>query len=168
MMAKKVLIAYYSHSGNTEKLAKAIQSKTDGVLFEVKEKDPYPQNHQAVVDQAKKEIGEGFKPALKAKVDDIDTYDTVFVGSPNWWYTIAPPVATFLAEHDMTDKTIIPFYTHGGGGAGSIEKDIAKLCPGSKLQGGLSFEFPYFFQAQSKRESWGSKSGGRKKACKPT
>ena len=71
-------------------------------------------------------------------MENIDKFGTVFVGSPNWWNTIAPPIASFLSENDLSGKTVIPFYAHGGGGAGSIEKDIAKLCPKSKMLPGLS------------------------------
>ena len=137
-MSEKMLIVYYSHSGNTAKLANLIQGKTNGVLCEIHPKEKYPDDYQAVVDQAKKEIADNFKPLLNKKVDNIEVYGTIFVGTPNWWYTIAPPIATFLSEYDLAGKKIIPFYTHGGGGAGSIEKDIAKLCSKSILMPGLS------------------------------
>ena len=67
---------------------------------------PYPNSYNAVVDQAKKEIQAGYKPALQSTLDRIESYDTIFVGSPNWWSTIAPPVATFLSEYDLSGKTI--------------------------------------------------------------
>ena len=137
-MPKKALVVYYSHSGNTEKAAKAISRIIDGTLFEIQPEAPYPKNYNIVVEQAKKEIKADFHPPLKTKIDSLESYDTVFIGSPNWWSTIAPPITTFLAENDLSGKTIIPFFTHGGGGAGHIERDIAKLCPGSKLLPGLS------------------------------
>jgi len=146
-LEKKILIAYYTHSNNTEKLAKAIQNKTGGVLHKITLKTPYPSG-RSISDQAKKEIDAGFKPELVSKLDDAETYDVVFVGSPNWWYTIAPPVTTFLSENDFAGKVVVPFYTHGGGGAGSIEEDIAKLCEGAKIQVGLSVYGDGFNDAQ--------------------
>ena len=91
------------------------------------------QSHQACVDQAKKECRSGFKPELSAKVDDMQKYDVIFVGSPNWWGTMAPPVATFLTSYDLKGKTVIPFFTHGGGGVQNCERDVRKLCNGSNL-----------------------------------
>ena len=137
-MAKKIIVIYYSHSGNTEKAARAISRISGGTLCEIKPEVAYPKEYNKVVEQAKKEIKNNYRPALKTKIDDISTYDTIFVGSPNWWSTIAPPVATFLAYHDLAGKTVVPFYTHGGGGAGAIERDITKLCPDSKVLPGLS------------------------------
>lgn len=74
---------------------------------------------------------------MKTKINDTESYDIIFVGSPNWWGTIAPPVAAFLSEHDFSAKTIVPFCTHGGGGYGSIFKDISLLCPNSNILEGF-------------------------------
>ncbi|MBC7319299.1 flavodoxin, partial [bacterium] len=93
----------------------------------------YPNSYNATVEQAKREIQQGYMPPIKTKIDNIDLYDTIFVGSPNWWSTIAPPVATFLSTYDLSGKTIVPFCSHGGGGQGKIVKDIAKLCPRSNV-----------------------------------
>lgn len=134
----KTLIVYYSHSGNTEKVAEMIRQKSNGTLLKIEPENPYPQNYNAVVEQAKKGIQAGIRPTLKTMPDNIEIYDTIFIGSPNWWNTIAPPIATFLMENDLSGKTVVPFYTHGGGGSGNIERDIAKLCPQSKMQAGLS------------------------------
>lgn len=129
----KVLIAYYSWSGNTRAAAEQIQKITGGILFEIKPVKAYPADYQACVDQAKKECRSGFKPELSAKVDDMQKYDVIFVGSPNWWGTMAPPVATFLTSYDLKGKTVIPFFTHGGGGVQNCERDVRKLCNGSNL-----------------------------------
>ena len=63
----------------------------------------------------------------------MQKYDVIFVGSPNWWGTMAPPVATFLTSYDLKGKTVIPFFTHGGGGVQNCERDVRKLCNGSNL-----------------------------------
>ena len=135
-MKKNVLVVYYSHSGNTRKIAELIQLKTDATLHEIQPKDAYPTDYDAVVKQAKKEIQAGLRPELASAIDAAG-YDTVFVGSPNWWSTIAPPVATFLAGCDLSGKTVVPFLTHGGGGAARMERDIAKLCPQAVMKPGL-------------------------------
>lgn len=95
---KKILVAYYSHSGTTKKVAEQIKQAVGGDLFEIKEADPYPRDYDAVVKQAKQEIANGFRPEIKGSVSNISDYDLVIVGSPNWWSTIAPPVATFLTQ----------------------------------------------------------------------
>ena len=132
-MAEQVLIAYFTRSGNTRKIANLIRQEVGGTIHEIRPAVPYPSSYDAVVDQAEKEIKAGYKPALGSTLDQIESYDTVFVGSPNWWNTIAPPVATFLLEYDLSGKTIVPFCTHGGGGLGRVGTDIAKLCPQSTI-----------------------------------
>lgn len=132
-----LLIVYYSHSGNTRKLAELIGQKTGGTLFELLPEEPYPTAYGTVVEQAKKEIRAGYRPALKNNIEHMEAYDTILIGTPNWWSSVAPPVATFLESHDFSNKTIAPFCTHGGGGFGHIPKDIAQLCPHSALLPGL-------------------------------
>jgi flavodoxin len=132
-MAEPILIVCFSRSGNTRKIASLIQQEVGGTLHEIQVAVPYPASYNAVVEQAKKEIQAGYKPALQSALDHIESYNTIFVGSPNWWSTIAPPVATFLSEYDMSGKTIVPFCTHGGGGLGRISQDIARLCPRSTV-----------------------------------
>lgn len=129
-MSGKKLVVYYSWGGNTKQVATMLQSKTGADLFEIKPETPYTSDYNAVVKQAKQEIKEGFYPQIKA-LPDIEKYGTVLVGTPNWWSTIAPPVATFLHGCDFTGKTVLPFLTHGGGGAGNIEKDIKAYCTGA-------------------------------------
>ena len=136
-MSKKILIAYYSHSGNTGKIASYIQKETGGTLFEITPVIPYPVSYNEVVKQAKIEIQAENKPELKTKIDDISSYDIIFIGSPNWWSTMSPPAASFLSEYDFSNKVIVPFCTHGGGGYGSIFKDIASLCPESDILNGF-------------------------------
>ncbi|HHW02150.1 MAG TPA: flavodoxin [Thermoanaerobacterales bacterium] len=132
-MKKEILIVYYSHSGNTQKVAKLIQQETGGVLCEIQPEIAYPASYNAVVEQAKKEIQAGYRPEIKNTVPDLEPYDTIFVGSPNWWSTVAPPIATFLSKNNLSGKTIIPFCTHGGGGLGHIQQDINRLCPQSRV-----------------------------------
>ena len=116
---KKVLVAYFSHSGNTREMARQIAEATNGDLFEIVPQSAYPAQYDAVMAQAKREIGRGYRPALKGRLPDIGAYDVIFVGSPCWWGTVAP------------------FMTHGGSRMGRSEEDIGKLCHGATLLGGL-------------------------------
>jgi len=134
----KILIVYFSHTGNTKVIAGYIKDATGGEIFEIKPVKDYPADYNIVVDQAKKEIDAGFKPELQGKIADIEKYDVIYIGSPNWWNTIAPPVATFLTSYNLKGKTIIPFVTHGGDGLGRTVADIRKLCPGSEVLEGYS------------------------------
>lgn len=124
---------YYSHSANTRKLAKLIEKETGGILCELVPEKAYPDDYNAVVEQAKREIQAGFRPKLRAEIKDLAAYETIFVGTPNWWSTIAPPVATFMESYDLSGKNIVPFCTHGGGGPGYIETVVKKGCPNSTV-----------------------------------
>ena len=153
-MDRKILIAYYSHSANTKKIAEEIQMKTGGTLCEIQPEVPYPTDFNTVVEQAKKEIETDFRPRLKTKAENVESYDLIFIGSPNWWHTIAPPIAAFLDENDLSGKTVAPFCTHGGGGEESVKRDIAKLCPQSTITSCLSVYGSGGKDAQSKVSSW--------------
>ena len=137
MSDKKVLITYYSHSGNTKNIAEKIREITGGDLFEIKTSHEYPKNFTDIVNQAKKEKEAGFMPELTENID-ISPYDTIFIGSPVWWYTFATPVRTFLSENDFSGKIIKPFCTHGGGGASMMFSDITKLCSDADVKEGFS------------------------------
>ena len=153
-MAGPVLVAYFSRSGNTRRIANLIHQQVGGTLHEIQPEEPYPDSYNATVDQAKKEIKAGYKPALRSTLDHIESYDTVFIGSPNGWNTIAPPVATFLSENDLSGKIIVPFCTHGGGGLGRIGKDIARLCPQSTVLSSLEIYGSGGGTAQARVSAW--------------
>jgi flavodoxin len=135
-MKKDILIAYYSWSGNTRKIAGLIERETGGRLFEIEPVQPYTTDYRAAVAQAKEEIEAGFRPELKA-LPEIDLYTVVFLGTPIWWRTMAPPLAALIDRLDLDHKTLVPFHTHGGGGGGSFEVDVAKMCPNSAVTKGF-------------------------------
>ena len=135
-MKKDVLIAYYSWSGNTRKIAELIEHETGGTLFEIEPVQLYPTNYRAAVEQAKGEIKAGFKPELKA-MPKKTSQAVVFLGTPIWWHTMSPPLAAFIDRFDLNRKIVVPFHTHGGGGAGSFEKDIARMCRNSTVREGF-------------------------------
>lgn len=135
--AKKPLVAYYSYSGNTAKLAKEIHDKVGGDLVEIKTSFKYPEQYEAMVDVAKKQLQDGFRPPLDMQIPNVDDYDVIYLGFPNWWSTMAAPVYTFVEEAKLNGKTILPFLTHGGGGAGHTIQDLKKLVPDAKVQKAL-------------------------------
>jgi len=136
---KKILVVYFSwsSSGNTRNMANQIKAATGADIFEIVPVNAYPKDYNACVDQAKAEINRNFKPEIKGKVENFDSYDIIFVGSPNWWSTIAPPVATFLSGYNFSGKTILPFITHEGSRLGRSADDIKKLCPDATVLPGL-------------------------------
>ena len=136
---KKILIVYYSKTESTATIAKYIQEATGGTLLRINPVTPYPEDYRATTEQAKKEINSGYKPAIKAIDVNPKDYDVIFIGSPCWWATIAPPIATFLSENDLSNKTIIPFVTHLGSGMANNAAAIAKLAPKATMLDGKAF-----------------------------
>lgn len=133
LMDKKILIAYFSWGGNTKSIAEKIHNTVGGDMFRIETSVPYPTDyHEAAYGVAKKQHEEGTKPELKDN-GDVSAYDVVFVGTPAWWYEMAPAVKTFLSENNFEGKTIVPFITHGGGGKYTIAEDMAKLAKGAKV-----------------------------------
>lgn len=130
---KKVLVAYFTLTGNTEKAAKIIAEETGADLYQIELVTPYPSEYKEQTALAKKELADGTLPAIKPWPENIGEYDVVFVGSPVWWGTMATPVRTFLASGALKGKTVIPFVTHGGGGADNSFTDTAKLCEGCNV-----------------------------------
>jgi flavodoxin len=153
-ITKKILVAYFSHSGNTREIANQIHKSAGGDIFEIQAVKPYPDDYDAVVKQAKQELNSGYKPALKTKVENIKPYDLVFIGYPNWCSTVPAPVRTFLSEYDFSGKTIVPFCTHEGSGLGRSATDISKLCSESTLLDGVAIRGSDVKIAQSKVVEW--------------
>ena len=146
------LIVYYSRKGenywaggfkmlekgNTERVAEYIQEAVGGDLFELETVDAYDPAYMTCIEEAKAELKANARPALKAVPENLDAYDTIFLGYPNWWGTCPMCVFTFLEGADLAGKRIIPFCTNEGSGMGHSERDIAKACPGATVERGLS------------------------------
>lgn len=133
MKDKKILVAYFSWGGNTKSIAEKIYAKVGGDLFRIETKTLYPLDYnETAYGIAKKQHEEGTMPELKDN-GNVLKYDTIFLGTPAWWYEMAPAVKTFLSKNNFKGKTIIPFITHGGGGEYTIAKDMSELAVGSKV-----------------------------------
>lgn len=135
---KKILIVYYSRSGNTRALAEHIRAATGGDLLELQPAQPYPAEYKATTEQAKRELESNYLPPLADAVPSVAAYDMVLVGSPNWWSTVAGPVRTFLSQTDLSGKPVAVFITHEGSGLGRSVVDVKKLCPKAIVLEGLA------------------------------
>lgn len=137
----RILVAYFSWSGNTREIAKIIHQRVAGDLFEIVPATPYPTDYNACLDQSAEELKKQYRPPLKTRVANMKQYDVIFLGYPNWWATIPMPVASFLEEYDFSGKTIVPFCSHGGGRLGQSVSAVAKLCPKATILDALSIHY---------------------------
>lgn len=154
VQGKKVLVAYFSRSGNTRAVAESIQKLTGGDLLEIQTSKPYPAEYHACTEVAKKEKEEGTRPALKTKVENMSAYDVVFVGYPNWWGTMPMAMVAFLEGYDLAGKTLIPFCTHGGGGEQRCFTDFVKYSGKAEHKKGFLISGGEARGAQKQVESW--------------
>lgn len=115
--------------GNAAKLASWIQQEVGGDLHSIVAEEPYPSDYDQCLDRAADEKAENARPALASHVDSMEDYDIVFLGFPNWWYTLPMPVLTFVEEYDWSGKTVVPFVTHGTGGLSSTIRDLTAALP---------------------------------------
>lgn len=131
---RKILIVYFSWGGTTQRMAEEIAVQTGGTLFRIKTVTPYPTEYTHCTEVAKKELDEGTRPALKNKVENLDQYDTIFVGCPVWWHTAPMAIVSFLedAEYNFKDKTIIPFCTYAATYRDETLARIVELTPDSE------------------------------------
>ena len=126
----KILVAYYSLTGKTENVAKAIADASGGQIYKIQVAKSYPSDtkeRRAILEQ---EIEQNYLPPLATSNINPENYDIIFLGSPVWANHISQPVKSFLAKYNLTDKHVIPFVTHSGGGKGQSFKDVAALCSG--------------------------------------
>ena len=115
--------------GNAAKLASWIQQEVGGDLHSIVVEEPYSSDYDECLDRAADEKAENARPALASHVDNMEDYDIVFLGLPNWWYTLPMPVLTFVEEYDWSGKTVVPFVTHGTGGLSGTIRDLTAALP---------------------------------------
>lgn len=139
--ADGILIAYYSWGGNTRAIAQEISAQTGADLFEITLVEPYSTDYNTVLDQAQQAQREQARPEIAGRVDNMEQYDTVLLGYPNWWASIPMPIASFLESYDFAGKTIVPFCSHGGGRFGQSLTAIAKLVPDAHMGEPLSVHY---------------------------
>lgn len=149
-----MLVLYFSHSGNTRKVAEYIHSRVGGDLIELKTVTPYPRDYDTVVEQAKREQKNDARPPIATELPRLASYDTVFIGFPSWWGTMPMPFFTLLEKYDLGGKTIIPFCTHGGSRLGHSQNDLKKLCPRARMLEGFEVYGTRAGTAQSAVDAW--------------
>jgi flavodoxin len=143
---ERTLIVYLSRTKNTEALARIIQKETGGKLVALELLQPYPEHYQTTVNQVAEENRTGYLPPLKTRIDGMAAYDTVYIGFPTWGMQLPPPIKSFLKQYSLSGKTVIPFNTHGGYGAGNSFETVKALCtechvlPGFSTEGGKEKE----------------------------
>ena len=139
----KTLVAYFSASGTTAKVAKKMAEAIGADLFEIKPETPYSGadlNWQNKNSRSSVEMNDrSSRPAIAVKVADMPQYDVVFVGFPVWWYREPSIIDTFMESYDFAGKTVIPFATSGGSGLGDSAANMQKLAKGAKVVNGKRF-----------------------------
>ena len=137
----KILTIYYSWSnGNTERIAKMLQEAVGGDIARIDTAAPYEGSYDDVVNQGQAEVQRGYEPELKPIDVNISDYDLIAVGTPTWWYTMAPAVRTFLHSQSFAGKTVIPFMTNGGW-PGHVIKDMKTACKGADIKCEMQIQF---------------------------
>lgn len=129
----RALIISYSYSGHTHQIAAAVQQLTGGDWQEIYPWQPYPMAFPELLSQVKKEIHRRYYPSLLPVSHLSRVYPVIFVGTPNWCGTMAPPLASWLYHNNLSGKWILPFYSHCGGVPCNLRRDIQSLCPGAKV-----------------------------------
>lgn len=141
--------------GNTQLVAQWISQATEGELFAIQTVQAYPGDHDALVDFADEELAASARPELATHIENLDGYDTIFIGYPNWWGDLPMPLYTFFEEYDFAGKTIIPFNTHGGSGLSRTIQTIAELEPKSTVvETGFTVSRDSVSAAQEDVNSW--------------
>lgn len=136
-MKDLIVVFSYSH-GNTVRIAKMIQKHTGADFKQIHTLEPYSDDYDAVVDQGLTEVKQGYEPEIEDI--SIEGYDRIFLGTPTWWYTMAPAMKTFIHHHDFKDKTVVPFMTHGGW-PGKVIKDMKKELKGAVILASIEVQF---------------------------
>ena len=138
-----ILVAYFSASKTTAKLAANLAAAIDGDLHEIVPEVLYTQEDLDWTNKKSRSSVEmndrSFRPAVANRVEDMGAYDTVFVAFPIWWYVAPTIINTFLEQYDLKGKTIIPLATSGGSGMDAANKELAPSCPGAVLKEGNVF-----------------------------
>ena len=168
MITSKSLIAYFSRKGNnyvdgrivdlsignTEAVAEKIKRLTGSDTFKIKTARSYPKDYTETTNVAQEEKRKNVRPELTERVEDMDSYNVVYIGYPIWWGTMPMAVFTFLEPTIFRGKTIIPYCTHEGSGMGSSERDIKKVCPHAKVLSGLAIRGAHIGKADKDLENW--------------
>lgn len=162
------LIAFYSRAvenyfggayrcisvGNTEKAAKMLAGLTNGKLYKIQQAQPYSKDYQTCIAEAKADLQKSARPEILDLPNNLDAYNEIYLGYPNYWGTMPMAVYTFLEHYDLTGKIIHPFCTHEGSGLSRTEQDIQKAAPGAIVTKGLAIHGSSVDSAKPALEQW--------------
>lgn len=169
----KSLVVYFSHvgqnwigggivnlvKGNTEVIAEYIRDIIGADIFKIETENEYPKNYDECVSIAKTELGANARPVLKnLPGNDLDEYDTVFIGGPVWWGTYPMAIFTFCDRYNWAGKKIMPFVTHEGSGLAECVEDIKKIAVGAEVGAGLAVYGSNVADARAMVEEWVKKN----------
>lgn len=148
------LIVYFSWSGNTRRVAEEIQRQTDAQLVELEPQQPYTSDYNELLDVAREQQRQQARPAIANIIANIDSYDVIFVGYPNWWGDMPMILYTFFDQYDLSGKTIVPFVTSGGSGFSDTLATIEELESDATLLEGLSLSDDEADHCSSEVQEW--------------
>ena len=148
-----------ARTGNTGLVAGLIAEATGGQLFSILTSEQYPNNYNDTLDVGQSEKNAGARPELVSHIDDLDSYDIIFLGFPNWWGDMPMAIYSFLDEYDLSGKTIIPFVTSGGSGFSNTIRAIESAEPDATVLEGLSLRDNRSTQAEGDVAEWLSQLG---------
>lgn len=151
---KKALVVFFSHTGNTKKVAMAIQQMVGGDLAEIVPKTAYPATYEVVLPIARREFELGILPEILPLGVDLDAYEVIFLGYPIWWVTMPMAVHRFLVDYDLGGRVVIPFCTHEGSGLKDTVEDIVYYCPEVTIRDGFALQGAKVFDAERQIEAW--------------
>lgn len=151
---RKILVVYFSHTGNTRTIAGYIHDTVKSDLMEIKTVDTYTDDYDALLAQIREEVAAEYCPPLTTRIEDIASYDVVFIGYPIWVETAAPPVRSFLTAHDLSGKTVVPFCTSGTSSAEASYRLVRSLCPQSTVLEGIQIRRGTYDTAYERILEW--------------
>lgn len=157
-MGKKLVVYYSWSNGNTKRIAEKLAKEIDADIADIQTVQPYQGSYEKVVEQGQQEVDCEYKPAIKPLSVDINTYDVIAIGTPTWWYTMAPAILTFLSNNNWSGKKVIPFMTNGGW-PGHVIKDMIKACKGAEIIKPMEIQFdsqggPILQTSEEKIDAW--------------
>ena len=141
-------------TGNTGVMARMIAEASGGELFSIRTEEPYPDNYNDTVDVGQTEKNNGIHPELATHIENLDQYDTIFVGFPNWWYGMPMVMYSFFDEYDFSGKTVIPFCTSGGSAFSDAIDEIKNMEPDATILDGLHIGSSSVTDAESRVSEW--------------
>lgn len=156
---KKVLVVYFSHTGNTRTIAGYIHETVKSDLVEIETVDTYTDDYDTLLAQIREEVASEYCPPLTTKIGNISSYDVIFIGYPIWVETAAPPVRSFLTTHDLSGKTVVPFCTSGTSSAEASYRLVRSLCPQSTVLEGIQIRRGTYDTAYERVIAWLQKIG---------